>query len=277
MKYAAQRSPLLARLGSAAIVVFCLAPFYWMIVSSLRRPADQFDNAPVPMPVSAENFRAAFAPGNGFARGLLNSLIVAGVTTTLALVLAIAAAYAVARLDFRGKSLMLGAIVGASMFPGIILLVPLLRLFVSIGFINTYQAMIVPSMSFALPLAIWNLTTFFKQLPFELEQAAQVDGCTPGRAFRLVILPLAAPGVFTTAILTFIVAWNEFIVAVSVVNQKDHMTANVIVSQFSGAYGFDQPFGSQMAAGVVVTLPLVIIVLLFQRRIIAGLTAGGVK
>ena len=277
MKDAVQRSPLPIRLGVAAIVLFCLAPFYWMIVSSLRRPADQFDNAPVPMPVSVENFRAAFASGNGFARGLLNSLIVAGATTALALVLAIAAAYAVARLDFRGKSLMLGAIVGTSMFPGIILLVPLLRLFVSIGFINTYQAMIVPSMSFALPLAIWNLTAFFKQLPFELEQAAQVDGCTPGRAFRLVILPLAAPGVFTTAILTFIVAWNEFIVAVSVVNQKDHMTANVIVSQFSGAYGFDQPFGSQMAAGVVVTLPLVIIVLLFQRRIIAGLTAGGVK
>jgi multiple sugar transport system permease protein len=155
--------------------------------------------------------------------------------------------------------------------------VPMLQLFVDIDWINTYQAMILPSMSFALPLAIWLLTTFFRQMPFELEEAAQIDGCTPAQAFRKVILPLAAPGVFTTAILVFIAAWNEFIIAVSVVNKNEYKTANVIVSQFTGQYQFDQPFGTQMAAGVVVTIPLVIAVLVFQRRIVEGLTAGGVK
>src|SRR6266508_4554324 len=221
-------------LGIAVIVVYCLAPFYWMVISALRRPADQFSNSPVPNPMSMDNLRAAFSPGNGFARGLLNSVIVAGTTTVLTLVIGIAAAYALARLDFRGKG-------------------------------------------FVLPLAIWLLTAFFKQMPFELEEAAQIDGATPAQAFRKVILPLAAPGVFTTAILVFIAAWNEFIIAVSVVNKSEFKTANVIVSQFTGQYQFDQPFGTQMAAGVVVTIPLVIAVLLFQRRIVEGLTAGGVK
>ena len=137
--------------------------------------------------------------------------------------------------------------------------------------------MIVPSLSFALPLAVWLLTAFFRQMPRELEQAAMVDGCTPAQAFRKVILPLAAPGVFTTAIITFIAAWNEFLIALSMVNKKEIQTANVVISQFTGTSGRDQPFGSQMAAGVVVTIPLVIAVLLFQRRIVAGLTAGGVK
>jgi multiple sugar transport system permease protein len=163
------------------------------------------------------------------------------------------------------------------MFPGISLVVPLLKLFIDIKWINTYQAMIVPSLSFALPLAVWNLTAFFRQMPRELEQAAMVDGCTPAQAFRKVIIPLAAPGVFTTAIITFIAAWNEFLIALSMTNKKSVQTANVIISQFVGTTGRDQPFGSQMAAGVVVTIPLVIAVLIFQRRIVAGLTAGGVK
>jgi multiple sugar transport system permease protein len=137
--------------------------------------------------------------------------------------------------------------------------------------------MIVPSMGFALPLAIWNLTVFFRQLPFELEQAAMVDGCTRGAAFRKIIIPLAAPGVFTTAIITFIAAWNEFLIALTMVNKKEMTTATVAISKFTGQHGFDQPFGTQMAAGVIVTVPLVIVVLIFQRRIIAGLTAGGVK
>ncbi len=264
-------------LGIAVIVVYCLAPFYWMVISALRRPADQFSNSPVPNPMSMDNLRAAFSPGNGFARGLLNSVIVAGTTTVLTLVIGIAAAYALARLDFRGKGIVLSLIIATSMFPGIAVVVPMLQLFTNIHWINTYQAMILPSMSFALPLAIWLLTAFFKQMPFELEEAAQIDGATPAQAFRKVILPLAAPGVFTTAILVFIAAWNEFIIAVSVVNKSEFKTANVIVSQFTGQYQFDQPFGTQMAAGVVVTIPLVIAVLLFQRRIVEGLTAGGVK
>jgi multiple sugar transport system permease protein len=263
--------------GIAIIVIYCLAPFYWMVVSALRRPNDQFSNAPIPVPLSFENLKAAFSPGNGFARGLLNSVIVAGSTTIVTLIIGISAAYALARLDFRGKGAALALIIATSMFPGIAVVVPMLQLFTDIGWINTYQAMIVPSLSFGLPLAIWLLTAYFKQMPFELEEAAQIDGATPAQAFRKVILPLAAPGVFTTAILVFIAAWNEFIIAVSVINKSEYKTANVIVSQFTGQYSFDQPFGTQMAAGVVVTIPLVIAVLLFQRRIVEGLTAGGVK
>ncbi len=264
-------------LGIAAIVVYCLAPFYWMIVSALRRPSDQFSNSPFPAPISMKNLQAAFSPGNGFARALLNSVIVAGTTTILTLLIGISAAYALARLDFRGKSWVLWVIIATSMFPTIAVVVPLLQVFVNINWINTYQAMIIPSLSFALPLAIWLLTAFFRQMPVELEEAAQIDGASPAQAFRKVILPLAAPGVFTTAILVFISAWNEFLIAVSVVNKNEYKTANVIVSQFTGQTQFDQPFGTQMAAGVIVTIPLVIAVLLFQRRIVEGLTAGGVK
>lgn len=263
--------------GIATIVVYCLAPFYWMVVSAFRRPSDQFQLSLLPHPWSTANIRAVFKGDVGFQRALLNSLIVAGVTTVVTLALAIISAYALARLDFRFKNLAAAAIIATSMFPGISMVVPLLKLFTDIGWINTYQAMIVPSMSFALPLAVWNLASFFRQLPPELEQAAMIDGCTRGQAFRRVILPLAAPGVFTTAIIVFIAAWNEFIIALSMVNKKDMQTATVAISRFTGAYGFDQPYSTQMAAGVIVTVPLVVAVLLFQRRIISGLTAGGVK
>ena len=263
--------------GIAVVGLYCLAPFYWMVVSAFRRPEDQFDNAPLPAPWSIKNFTAVFRPDVGFQRSLLNSLVVAGTTTVVVLVIGICTAYALARLQFRGKYLVLGIILATSMTPGISIVVPLLKLFTNIGFINTYQAMILPSMSFALPLAVWNLTVFFRQLPFELEQAAMCDGCTRGEAFRKIIIPLAAPGAFTTAIITFIAAWNEFIIALSMVNKKEMQTATVAISKFTGAYGFDQPFGTQMAAGVIVTVPLVIVVLICQRRIIAGLTAGGVK
>jgi multiple sugar transport system permease protein len=263
--------------GVAVVVFYCLAPFYWMTVSAFRRPQDQFDNSPLPAPWSVENFTAVFKPGVGFQRSLLNSLVVAGTTTLLTLVVGTFTAYALARLRFRFKNAALGIIIATSMFPGISLIVPLLKLFTDIGWINTYQAIILPSLSFALPLAVWNLSVFFRQMPFELEQAAMVDGCTRGQAFRKIIIPLAAPGVFTTAIITFITAWNEFIIALSMANKKEMQTATVAISKFTGAYGFDQPFGTQMAAGVIVTVPLVIVVLILQRRIIAGLTAGGVK
>jgi multiple sugar transport system permease protein len=264
-------------IGVAIIVLYCLLPFFWMVVSSLRRPTDQFENSIIPSPISFTNFTDVFKPGTGFGRALLNSLIVAGTVTILTLVIGMVAAYTLARLEFRGKNFVLAIIIVTSMFPGISLVIPLKKLFVNIDWINTYQAMIVPSLSFALPLAVWLLTAFFRQMPRELEQAAMVDGCTPAQAFRKVILPLAAPGVFTTAIITFIAAWNEFLIALSMVNQKNIQTANVVISQFTGTSGRDQPFGSQMAAGVVVTIPLVIAVLIFQRRIVAGLTAGGVK
>ncbi|MCW2903473.1 MAG: binding-protein-dependent transport system inner rane component [Streptosporangiaceae bacterium] len=263
--------------GVAVVVCYCLVPFYWMIVSAFRRPQDQFGNGPLPAPVSVKNFSAVFQPDNGFGRSLLNSLIVAGTTTALTLIVGIFTAYALARLDFRFKNAALGLIIATSMFPGISQLVPLLKLFTDISWINTYQAMVVPNLGFALPLAVWNLTVFFRQLPFELEQAAMVDGCSRGMAFRKIIIPLAAPGVFTTAIITFIAAWNEFLIALTMVNKKEMQTATVTISKFTGTAGFDQPFGTQMAAGVIVTVPLVVVVLIFQRRIIAGLTAGGVK
>jgi multiple sugar transport system permease protein len=263
--------------GIAVIVIYCLAPFYWMVVSAFRRPTDQFELSAVPTPVSMDNLEAVFGPEVGFGRSLFNSVVVAGTTTVLTLIIGTFAAYTLARLQFRGARAVAGIIIATSMFPGISMVVPLLKLFTDIGWIDTYQAMIVPSLSFALPLAVWNLTAFFRQLPRELEQAAMIDGCSRGQAFRKIIIPLAAPGVFTTAIITFIAAWNEFIIALSMVNVKEMQTATVAISRFTGAYGFDQPFGTQMAAGVIVTVPLVIVVLIFQRRIIAGLTAGGVK
>ena len=263
--------------GVAVIVVYCLAPFYWMVASALRQPNDQADNSFFPSPMSFENFEAVFGPGVGFGRNLLNSVIVAGATTILTLIIGTFAAYTLARLNFRFKTFAAGIIIATSMFPGVSLIVPLLKLFTDIGWINTYQAMILPSLSFALPLAVWTLTTFFRQMPKELEEAAMVDGLTRGQAFRQVILPLAAPGMFTTAIITFIAAWNEYIIALTMVNENEKKTATVLISQFTGTSGYDSPFGTKMAAGVIVTVPLVIAVLIFQRRIIAGLTAGGVK
>ncbi|MGH3367878.1 MAG: carbohydrate ABC transporter permease [Nocardioidaceae bacterium] len=264
-------------LGIAAIIVYCLLPFYWMAVSSFRRTNDMFEKSIWPSPVSFENYAAVFEPGQGFGRALLNSLIVAGTTTILALLVGTVAAYALARLNFRGKRLLLTSIIATSMFPVVALVVPLLKLFTEIGWINTYQAMIFPSLSFALPLAVWNLTAFFRQMPAELEQAAMVDGCTQGQAFRRVILPLAAPGVFTTAIITFVIAWNEFLIALTMVNRESMKTAPVAISEFAGASQFVTPYGTQMAAGVLMTIPLVILVLIFQRRIVAGLSSGGVK
>jgi multiple sugar transport system permease protein len=263
--------------GVAAIVVYCLAPFYWMVVSAFRRPTDQFQTTFLPDPWSSANLRAVFEPSVGFQRALLNSVVVAGITTVATLLIGTATAYALARLDFPFKRAAAAVIIATSMFPGISMVVPLLKLFTDIGWINTYQAMIAPSLSFALPLAVWNLTAYIRQLPPELEQAAMIDGCTRGQAFRRVILPIAAPGVFTTAIIVFIAAWNEFIIALSMVNKKDMQTATVAISRFTGAHGFDTPYGTQMAAAVVVTIPLVVAVLIFQRRIVSGLTAGGVK
>ncbi|MEU9245302.1 carbohydrate ABC transporter permease [Streptomyces sp. NPDC048385] len=264
-------------LGVASVVAYCLAPFYWMLVSSLRSTSDIFDTSLLPTSVSFENYRAVFSPSQGFGRALLNSLIVSGTTTVLALLLATFTAYAMARLNFRFKRLILTLIIATSMFPVVSIVVPLLKLFTDIGWINTYQAMIVPSMSSVLPLAVWNLTTFFKQMPDELEEAAMIDGCTRGQAFRKVIIPIAAPGIFTTAIIAFIAAWNEFLIALSMTNRPSIQTAPVAISKFTGATQFDVPFGSQMAAGVLVTVPLVIMVLIFQRRIVAGLTAGAAK
>lgn len=267
----------LSTFGILLIVIYCLAPFYWMIVSSLRPDTEIFDNTWWPQHPSLENYRAVFSANNNFTQGLLNSLIVSVIVTIVALAIATFASYALARLDFRGKGFLLVIVLATSMFPLVAIIVPLLKNFSAWGWINTYQAMIIPDLSFSLPLAVWNLTSFFRQMPQELEQSAMVDGCTPGQAFRKVILPLAAPGIFTTAIIIFIGAWNEFLVAVTMINDPSMQPATVLLSKFTGASQFNTPFGSQMAAGVVMTLPLVLMVLLFQRRIVAGLAAGGVK
>ena len=275
---------ILGILGMAFIIIYCLLPFYWMIVSSLRRPQDGSSTDLVPNPMSFENYIAVFGEENQFGRAILNSLIVSLTTTLLTLVFGILAAYALARLRFAAKGLVLGLIIGCSMFPGITLLIPLFKLFSGnypglewLNWMNTYQALIVPTLSFALPLCVWNLTAFFRQLPVELEQAAMVDGCTPGQAFVRVILPLAAPGVFTTAIITFIAVWNDYMIALQFGTRPEMYTSIVAVSKFTGSVPFVTPWGSIMAAGVLITLPLLVGVLIFQRRIVAGLTAGGVK
>jgi len=269
--------------GMAFIVIYCLVPFYWMVISSLRLSTMGLSNDYFPNPVSLENYPGVFSAQNNFFRAILNSVVVSVTTTVLTLVFGIIGAYALARLRFAAKGFVLSIIIGASMFPGVTLLIPLFKLFTGsydwlpIHWLNQYQAAIIPSLSFGLPLCVWNLTAFFRQLPVELEQAAMVDGCTPGEAFRLIILPLAAPGVFTTAILTFIAVWNEFMISLTFLQAKEMKTATVALSQFTGTLGYNVPYGSIMAAGVITTIPLLILVLFFQRRIVAGLTAGGVK
>ena len=178
-------------IGILLIVLYCLAPFYWMLVSSLRKPTQIFETSLWPRELTIENYQAVFDPSRGFMQALINSTIVSAVTTVIALVIATFAAYALARLEFRGKSVILILVVATSMFPLVAIVVPLLKLFTDWEWTNTYQAMIVPNLSFALPLAVWNLTSFFRMMPAELEQAAMVDGCTPAQAFRRVILPLS--------------------------------------------------------------------------------------
>jgi trehalose/maltose transport system permease protein len=263
-------------LGIAFIVVYCLAPFYWMIVSSLKANP-LLDQALFPTSPTLANYKEVFSSANSFQYALRNSVIIAGTTTIVALFIGVFAAYALARLQFRGKKIVLGAVLATAMFPLIALLTPLFQLFSNLGWIDTYPPMIISDISFTLPLAIYVLTTFFSEMPWELEMAAKVDGATPGQAFRKVIIPLAAPGVFTSAIIVFIAAWNEFLIAYTMTQTLASQPVTVAIAKFTGASRFEQPFGTIMAAGVLVTIPLVIMVLLFQRRIVAGLTAGGVK
>ena len=261
----------------AAIIVFCLAPFYWMVVSSLKSPDEIFDNSLVPSDPTLLNYEAVFGAENTFVYALRNSFIIAGSVTLIALLFGVLAAYAIARLQFRFKTTVLALFLATSMFPGAAILTPLFQLFARLGWIDTYQAMIIPDISFSLPLGVWILTSFFRAMPWDLEAAARVDGCSRGQAFRKIILPLAVPGVFTTAILVFISAWNEFMIANSMSQTPDAQPVTVAIAQFTGVSQYDKPYGTQMAAGVIVTIPLIILVLIFQRRIISGLTAGGLK
>ena len=265
-------------LGVVLILAWGLAPFYWMVVTALRDQSHTFDTTPWPTYLTLDNFRAALATdkGNDFLGAIVNSLIIGAATTAVALLLGVFTAYALARVDFRGKYLVTGVILGASMFPTVALVTPLFQLFGDLGWIGQYQALIIPNISFVLPLTIYTLTSFLADLPWELEEAARIDGASRGQAFRLVIMPLAAPALFTTAILAFIATWNEYMLA-SLLSTEKTEPVTVAIARFEGPDAFSQPYAAIMAAGTLVTIPLVIMVLVFQRRIVSGLTAGGVK
>lgn len=265
-------------LGVLLIMLWGMAPFYWMVVTALRDPAYTFDTTPWPTHVTLQNFRDALATdkGNDFLHAIWNSLFISLSTTALAVAVGVFTAYALARFEFPAKGLVTGIILAASMFPGIALVTPLFQLFGDLGWIGTYRVLIIPNISFALPLTIYTLVSFFRQLPWELEEAARVDGATRAQAFRYILLPLAAPALFTTAILAFIATWNEFMLAKQLsTNGTEPVT--VAIARFSGPSAFEFPYTSIMAAGALVTVPLIIMVLVFQRRIVSGLTAGGVK
>ncbi len=259
------------------IVLVCsLVPVLWIISLSLKTPASATDGAFIPHHWTLHNYRDIFNAGI-FTSALRNSIGIGLISTALAVILACAAAYAIARLDFPGKQAILAIALAVAMFPQISLVGPLYNLWRQIGLYDTWPGLIIPYMTFALPLSIWILSAFFREIPWELEQAAQVDGATPFQAFRKVIVPLAIPGIVTTFIIVFIICWNDFVFAISLTSTTAAQTVPAAIAQFPGASQFTTPIGDIAAAAVVVTVPVMILVLLFQRRIVAGLTAGAVK
>jgi multiple sugar transport system permease protein len=263
-------------LAVAAVVIFCLFPFYWLVNISLKTGADLSGADLFPPNPSLDNYKSIFQ-NDDFTRALANSAIVSLVTTFIGIVIGSFAAYALARLKMRFKFLLLGIVLSISTFPQIAIAAPLFRLWSDIGLYNTLIGLVIPYLTFALPLSIYILVSFFREIPKDLEEAALVDGATNFQAFVKVIVPLAAPGLATTAILTFIAAWNEFLLAVTLTSSREARTVPVAISQFTGSSQFEVPLGTQSAASVVVAIPLIVLVLLFQKRIVAGLTAGAVK
>ncbi len=265
-------------IGLVIVIVAALFPVVWLISLSLKQTPDLTDGRFLPFGgITFENYEGIFSSGQDFPRYLINSLGIAAIATLIAVTLAAMAAYAISRLDFPGKTFILAAALAIAMFPPISVVGPLYELWRNVGLFDTWQGLVIPYMTFTLPLAIYTLSAFFREIPWELEQAAQVDGATPFQAFRKVIVPLAAPGMFTTAILVFIFAWNDFVFAISLTSTKAAQTVPAAISSFPGASQFTQPTGSIAAASVIVTIPIIIMVLIFQRRIVAGLTAGAVK
>lgn len=262
--------------GSAMVVFYALLPVAWITSLSLKRPADLNDNRFLPQSVTFEHYRAIFQDIQ-FPAALWNSIGIALISTLLAVTLAMFAAYAIVRLDFRGKGLVLGGALSIAMFPAVSIIGPLFNLWRTLGLFDTWLGLIIPYMTFTLPLAIWTLSAFFREIPWDLDKAARMDGATPFQAFRRVIVPLAAPGVFTAAILVFIFAWNDFLFAISLTSTNDARTVPAAIAFFTGSSRYELPTGSIAAASVVVTIPVMIMVLAFQRRIVAGLTAGAVK
>jgi len=265
-------------IGFVAILVWCLLPIAWILSLSFKPVAETTAGSPqfLPKTWTLQNYKDVLA-NDDFQRALLNSAGIAAIATVLAVIFATLAAYAIARLEFRGKRFVLSIALAIAMFPVVSLVGPLFDLWRTFGLFNTWPGLIIPYMSFTLPLAIWTLSAFFREIPWEMEQAAQVDGATSWQAFRKVIVPLAAPGVFTAAILTFFFAWNEFVLAISLTSTTDARTVPAQLSFFVGSDQFNPPYSQLATASVVVTVPIVVLVLLFQRKIVAGLTSGAVK
>jgi multiple sugar transport system permease protein len=257
------------------VLLYALIPVAW-IASLSFKSKDEFGDGKFFSGFSWDNYDVIFS-GDIFLRPLLNSIVVASAATLISIVLAAMAAYATSRLDFKGKAVILSGALAVAMFPPISVVGSLFDIWRSVGLYDTWLGLIIPYMTFTLPLAIYTLAAFFREIPWELEQAAQVDGATPFQAFRKIIVPLAAPGVFTAAILVFIFAWNDFIFANTLTSTDNARTVPAALAFFTGASQFEQPIGAIAAAAVVVTIPIVIMVLIFQRRIVAGLTAGAVK
>jgi multiple sugar transport system permease protein len=264
------------RVGSVLVIAYALLPVAWTFSLSVKPAGDLNDGRFIPREISLEHYGAIFQDAQ-FPAALWNSVGIATLSTLLSVVLATFAAYAIVRLRFRGRRLILGAALSIAMFPPIAVIGPLFNLWRTIGLFDTWPGLILPYMTFTLPLAIWTLAAFFREIPWDLDKAARVDGATPFQAFRHVIAPLAAPGVFTAAILVFIFAWNDFLFAAALTSTNDARTVPAAIAFFTGSSRFELPTGSIAAASMVVTVPVVAVILLFQRRIVAGLTAGAVK
>jgi len=269
--------------GFVLILIWCLLPVAWIVSLSFKSIAETTVGSPQFLPKDAtwDNYKTLLdydnPAGHDFLLALRNSFGISIIATLLAVIFATFAAYAIARLEFRGKRLVLSVALAIAMFPVVALVGPLFDLWRNIGLFNTWLGLIIPYMSFTLPLAIWTLSAFFREIPWEMEQAAQVDGATSWQAFRKVIIPLASPGVFTTAIIAFFIAWNDFVYGISLTSTSAARPVPAALAFFTGASQFEQPTGAISAAAVVVTIPVVILVLLFQRQIVAGLTNGAVK
>jgi multiple sugar transport system permease protein len=261
-----------------AIVVFCLFPIYWIVNTSLKAGQDLSSGGFAPPHPTFKNYDSIFH-NSAFTKALRNSVIVSFVTTSLSLVVGSFAAYALARLRFPMKFLLLAVVLSISTFPPIAVAAPLFKLWTDLGLFNaTYGlGLIPPELTFSLPLTIYILTSFFREIPKDLEEAALVDGATRFQAFRKIVLPLAAPGLVTAGLLVFFFAWNEFLFAITLTSTPDARTVPAAIAFFTGSVKFEQPLGTISAASVVVMVPLVVLVLIFQKRIVAGLTAGAVK
>ena len=258
------------------VLLYAFIPVVWIISMSLKDAGTLNDGRFLPVSPSTESYTQIF-DNSDFTRALINSIGICLIATFIALVFGTMAAYAIARLDFPGKKTIVAVSLLISMFPQIALVTPLFKILTTIGLFDTWMGLIIPYVTFALPLAIYTLSAFFREIPWELEKAAKMDGATPFQAFRQVITPLAMPGVFTTAILVFIACWNDFLFAISLTSTSASRTVPAAMSYFTGATTFEKPVGPIAAAAVVITVPIVIFVLLFQRRIVAGLTSGAVK